>query len=442
MELREVVTQDRYTILNEKSGDDATMTILAPWTEAGVKNQNERTYPLPLLQRETARVQGLIEKGSFLGMGDHPRAGHASVADTSHIVRKLWLDSGGKGWAELKILPTMKGKNIMEIIRGGGQLGISTRGFGKTNDKGIVQDDYKLMGIDIVCAPSFTTATFSAKDIISESLAFEDKKFSGVALRFDTGKTPEEVMKVIYQTYKNLGKFSGTFDQFMKAWSKTENRKEGGMKDKTMDEFIALVYQESDQKIPFEIFKREYGTVIQATVLVEEGKYSNTEQALRALGESEERIEKLLKQLKPRKRYTALEVRYEALSAGIDPQIFADKLNEKIEKENADDGFPFTIQLTANIIAEASRAGVDITDPEQRKRYLEICYKQKQETEAAKARQLEEAANLTAEEQVEIEKKKKEKIRENKISSLVRELTLAGGNPEKIRQIIKESLEE
>lgn len=355
MELREIVTQDRYTILNErKSGDNASMTILAPWTEANVKNQNERIYPLALLQRETARVQELIEKGAFLGTGDHPRKGLATVADTSHLVKKLWLDSGGKGWAELKIFPTTKGKNIMEIIRGGGQLGISTRGFGKINDKGVVQDDYKLMGIDIVCAPSFKNATFSAKDIISESLAFEDKK-------------------------------------------------EGQMKKDLDEDFLRLVYQET--------------------------------------GETEERIEKLLKQLET-KKYLAADVRWEALAAGCDPQVYADKLNEQIARKNADNEFPFTIEITENILKEAAQCGVNIAIPEERQEYLKIYQKQRQETEAAEARQLEEAVNLTAEQLAEIEKKKKEKIREMKISSLIKESMLAGGSPEKIRQIVKESLKE
>jgi len=106
------------------------MKVLVPWIEADKENQNGRIYPKSLLDREIKRLEPKIKEGSLIGAGDHPASGMADIATASHIVKKLWLDEGGKGWAELAILPTERGKNIQSIIKNGGKLGISARGFG------------------------------------------------------------------------------------------------------------------------------------------------------------------------------------------------------------------------------------------------------------------------------------------------------------------------
>ena len=175
-ELREILTQDKFTILSEKkSGDGSTITALVPWGQADEKTINKRIYPKALLQREVDRIQKAVEAGSFIGTGDHPASGLADIKTASHIINKIWLDEGGRGWAKIKILDTERGKNIQSLIKGGAQLGISTRGFGQVGKSGKVDDDYKLMGIDIVMNPSVKSATFSKANIF-ESVGFEEEE--------------------------------------------------------------------------------------------------------------------------------------------------------------------------------------------------------------------------------------------------------------------------
>ena len=158
--LREIVAPD-ISILDENK-KDGTMKIRAPWVMAGKMNLNKRIYPLPLLNREVDRVREKVESCGMVGMGDHGTSGYSSIEGASHLVQKLFLDKAGKGWTELKILPTERGKTIQEIINAGGQLGISSRGFGTVDPiTRIVKDDYKLQGLDIVTNPSADVATFN-----------------------------------------------------------------------------------------------------------------------------------------------------------------------------------------------------------------------------------------------------------------------------------------
>lgn len=170
-ELREII-EAKVKILSEKTEEDS-MDILVSWIQSDKKNQNGRTYKLSLLQREVSRIQSAVRKGAFVGTGDHPAGGLADVATASHIVNKIWLDEKGKGMAEMKIIGTERGKNIMTLIRNNAQLGVSARGFGNVSPAGFVEDDYRLMGIDIVLNPSYKGAVFD-KGNICESQNFEE----------------------------------------------------------------------------------------------------------------------------------------------------------------------------------------------------------------------------------------------------------------------------
>lgn len=174
--IREIL-QPEIEILSEKKSKDGSLTILAPWIQADRPNKNGRLYPLSLLQREVAETQKRIEQGSAIGSADHPSGAFTTLGDASHLITKLEIDKSGKGWMTAKILPTSKGKNVIEIIKAGGQLGISARGAGSISKDGRVESDYKLLGIDIVTNPSEPTATFDKSNVF-ESLEFSDESKS------------------------------------------------------------------------------------------------------------------------------------------------------------------------------------------------------------------------------------------------------------------------
>lgn len=191
-ELRELQFEDEPIVLNEREIKDGdSMTVLVPWIQSDKKNRNGRTYPKALLQREVAKIQSSVKKGAFVGTGDHPESGIEDIATASHIVQGVWLDKKGKGWAEMKIIPTDRGNNVMTLIDQGAQLGVSARGFGTVDEKtGEVQDDYKLIGIDIVTNPSYKEGVFNKKNVF-ESLDFGSSDKNKLEDKLDENLSPK-----------------------------------------------------------------------------------------------------------------------------------------------------------------------------------------------------------------------------------------------------------
>jgi hypothetical protein len=240
-ELREII-ESKIQVLSEKKSKDGSMTILAPWIMTGQRNRNGRLYSLPLIQREVAKFQDRIKSGSVIGSADHPGGAFTTLSDASHIITKLSLDKNGQGWMEAKLLPTSKGKNVIEIIKAGGQLGISARGAGTVLSNGVVGDDYKLLGIDIVTNPSEPTATFDKSNIFESANFNEDEKMKN--LLGLSQEYVDETMKDCYEIYQKEENFKGTFSDF----------------------------------------EKQMGNAFLAEILVAEGKCANTETALKHLG--------------------------------------------------------------------------------------------------------------------------------------------------------------
>ncbi len=323
MELKELFEAERIKILFEGKTKDSHMRVLVPWIQADKKNLNDRIYPMSLLRRETTRIQKAVESGAFIGTGDHPAGGMTDIATASHIVRKIWLDEDGKGQAEIKILPTARGKNIMALIKGGARLGISSRGFGNVDEKTRrVKDDYKLQGIDIVTNPSFADATFDKSNVF-ESVNFEPKKTE----KTKTGFSLERLEEIMLDFYQRDNDFRGSFSQW----------------------------------------KEKFALPIYAKNMVEQGICKTVEEGLKMINEDVEQKEH-------REIILPKDVFIEAQIAGISAVKMAEKINKNIEREAESD---LTVEQRVKILNEAHMAGIDIKNPEEQKRILEIAKKQK-----------------------------------------------------------------
>lgn len=335
------------SVLHEDKAKN-TMNILASWGQGGVENKNKREYSLPLVQREVSRVQKQVESGGMIGTGDHPSSGISDIATASHIVKKLWVDGAGKFWANLKILPTPRGKSIQEIVRAGGQLGLSSRGFG-TVKNGIVQDDYSLQGIDIVMNPSAPGATFS-KENIFESVDFtpveneEQKKKRLIdesheeAMRKhdEVGlKSKNNIMFLMYNTHVNANEFRGSFEE----WRKVH------------EQFVDIALCEVNEDLTYH------------------------EAVKKVLGETE--AEKVLKKEANFQEHVEIKDIYaEALAAGMDPKEYAKKINAEIDRQNES----VCEDETKALLREAAAAGMNISDPEIREKYLNSVLQNKIDT--------------------------------------------------------------
>lgn len=127
------------------------------------RNANNRIYPKAIIERETQRMNDRVAKGAPVYMqADHPTDGASRIGDTTAILRKATFDPRtNEVIGEADIIATHKGKDLIEIIKAGGGIGVSARGFGTTKpgeyagSKGdVVQEDYQLVTYDFVVGQS------------------------------------------------------------------------------------------------------------------------------------------------------------------------------------------------------------------------------------------------------------------------------------------------
>jgi hypothetical protein len=133
--------------------------IEGPFLVAEKKNRNGRLYEYNTMRKEVARyTEEYIDKKRAFGELGHPETPSINLDRVSHMIVSLKED--GTQWiGKAKILDTPMGNIARNLIEGGAQLGVSSRGMGslKLNKEGVsvVQPDFYLAtAADIVADPS------------------------------------------------------------------------------------------------------------------------------------------------------------------------------------------------------------------------------------------------------------------------------------------------
>jgi hypothetical protein len=154
--IKEVIETVQY-ITEEKDGKKS-LFIEGPFLVAERKNKNGRLYEYDTMKKEVARYsEEYINKNRAFGELGHPDTPSINLDRVSHMITGLRED--GNQWVgKAKILETPMGNIARNLIEGGGQLGVSSRGMGSlknVNGVNIVQDDFYLAtAADIVADPS------------------------------------------------------------------------------------------------------------------------------------------------------------------------------------------------------------------------------------------------------------------------------------------------
>jgi hypothetical protein len=110
------------------------------------------------MKKEVGRYsEEYINKNRAFGELGHPDTPSINLDRVSHMI--VGLKEDGNQWiGKAKILETPMGNIARNLIEGGGQLGVSSRGMGSlknVNGVNIVQDDFYLAtAADIVADPS------------------------------------------------------------------------------------------------------------------------------------------------------------------------------------------------------------------------------------------------------------------------------------------------
>ncbi len=153
--LRETMNFDQAKIVLEQT-DDGTgkknLFMSGIFVQGGVKNHNQRIYPVNEIRRAVNDLSTQIAEGNTIwGEGDHPEELNINLERISHKITEMYMN-GNNGCGKLQILPTPMGNIVRTLLESGGKLGVSSRGSGNVENGNV--SDFEIVTVDIVARPS------------------------------------------------------------------------------------------------------------------------------------------------------------------------------------------------------------------------------------------------------------------------------------------------
>ena len=149
----------KLTVISEGRGGNSKTCLRGKFQEANQLNKNNRIYSKELLERETTKLQGLIDENRLVGELDHPTYDVVKLQNASHRITGLSWE-GNDLIGEMELLSTPAGKVAECLLKDGVQLGISSRALGSLSpcdeNEGAskVNDDLDMRTYDLVADPS------------------------------------------------------------------------------------------------------------------------------------------------------------------------------------------------------------------------------------------------------------------------------------------------
>jgi len=153
-------TQARVVLESEEAADGSGKTLYMKGIciEGGVRNANERIYPVHEISKAVDTINEQIKTGhSVLGEVDHPDDLKINLDRVSHMICNMWME-GPCGYGKLKVLPTPMGTLVKTMLDSGVKLGVSSRGSGNVNDHNGHVSDFEIVTVDVVAQPSAPNA--------------------------------------------------------------------------------------------------------------------------------------------------------------------------------------------------------------------------------------------------------------------------------------------
>ena len=149
------MTFDQAQIVVENANEGKDLYMKGICIQGGVRNANQRVYPVNEIGRAVKTLSEQIEGGySVLGEVDHPEGLNINLDRVSHMITSMWMD-GPNGYGKLKILPTPMGNLVRTMLESGVKLGVSSRGSGNVSEDGSGNvSDFEIITVDVVAQPS------------------------------------------------------------------------------------------------------------------------------------------------------------------------------------------------------------------------------------------------------------------------------------------------
>ena len=139
-------------------GKPKSLYMKGIFVQGGVKNANQRVYPVQEIAQAVGSINNQIKEGySVLGELDHPDDLKINLDRVCHMITEMWMD-GPNGFGKLKILPTPMGQLVTTMLESGVKLGVSSRGSGNVNESSGHVSDFDIVTVDIVAQPSAPNA--------------------------------------------------------------------------------------------------------------------------------------------------------------------------------------------------------------------------------------------------------------------------------------------
>jgi len=165
-------------ILSEKIKGENNIpkwTISGITLQSEIKNKNRRIYPKSVLSEAINKhVKEYMESGRALGELNHPDAGMSAINLDRVSHKFISVNEDGNNYiTKAEVLDTPCGKIVQNLLEGGVQLGISSRGLGnvKQQEDSVLVENLHLVSLgDIVSDPSAPGAFISG---ILESTEYE-----------------------------------------------------------------------------------------------------------------------------------------------------------------------------------------------------------------------------------------------------------------------------
>lgn len=210
---KDLLTEGILDLNDIKPGEPILINcVLQKW---GVENKNGRIYPKEVLIPQVETYQEIVNNHSAVSEADHPDSSVVSLHNISHLIKKMWWGQGEDAnvlYGQLEIITSpaymrdgvvsMVGDKIVEYLKRGIRLGISSRGVGtlkEVNGKNIVQSDFELICFDLVASPSTPGAyLFPEKTEMDFGIGMgENVKLTGMSLTEQQKKVMNAVDRFI-----------------------------------------------------------------------------------------------------------------------------------------------------------------------------------------------------------------------------------------------------
>ena len=156
--LKENLNFNDANIIVESTNEGKDLFMKGICIQGGVKNVNERVYPVNEIELAVNTLNEQITGGySVLGEVDHPDDLKINLDRVSHLIENMWMD-GPNGCGKLKILPTPMGQLVKTMLESGVKLGVSSRGSGNVGESSGQVSEFEIITVDIVSQPSAPNA--------------------------------------------------------------------------------------------------------------------------------------------------------------------------------------------------------------------------------------------------------------------------------------------